>query len=107
MIVAEGAIDDQLKPITAKYVLDVLVSKLGLDTRITTLGHLQRGGTACAHDRMLATLQGCEAVDAILDSTPDTPSPVITINENKIMRKPLMEAVQQVSRWLFRGASSS
>jgi 6-phosphofructokinase 1 len=66
---------------------------LCLDTRITTLGHVQRGGTGCAYDRMLATLQGVEAVKAVLEATPETPTPFIAINENKIMRKPLMQAV--------------
>ena len=65
-----------------------------LDTRVTTLGHVQRGGTPCAYDRMLGTLQGCEAVNAVLESTPDTPSPVIAIIENKIVRQPLVEAVK-------------
>lgn len=37
---------------------------------------------------------GVEAVQAVLDSTPETPSPMIGINENRISRKPLMEAVQ-------------
>lgn len=45
---------------------------------------------------MLATLQGVEAVEAVLESTPDTPSPMIAINENKITRKPLMDAVKLV-----------
>lgn len=71
--------------------------KLGLDTRITTLGHVQRGGTPCAFDRMLSTLQGVEAVEAILEMTPETVSCVITMNENKIGRKPLKEAVRLVS----------
>lgn len=75
-------------------VKDLLSNDLGLDTRVTTLGHVQRGGTACAYDRMLATLQGVEAVKAVLDATPDTPSPVICIVENKIVRKPLLEAVR-------------
>ena len=74
----------------------ILVERLKLDTRITCLGHVQRGGTAVAYDRMLATLQGVEAVRAVLDSTPDTPSPMIAITENKIIRKPLMEAVKLV-----------
>lgn len=76
-------------------VKDLLADKdgLGLDTRITTLGHVQRGGTAVAYDRMLATLQGVEAVKAVLEATPDTKTCVIAINENKIVRKPLMEAV--------------
>lgn len=73
---------------------DLLTNKLGLDTRITTLGHVQRGGNACAYDRMLSTLQGVEAVEAVLDATPETPTPVICIIENKIVRKPLMDAVK-------------
>lgn len=81
-------------------VKDLLADKngLGLDTRITTLGHVQRGGTAVAYDRMLATLQGVEAVKAVLEATPDTPTWVITINENKIVRKPLMAAVQDTKK---------
>jgi 6-phosphofructokinase 1 len=93
VIVAEGAIAADLTPITSKDVLKVLVDRLGLDTRITTLGHVQRGGTAVAWDRMLATLQGVEAVKAVLESTPETPSPMIGIMENKICRRPLVEAV--------------
>jgi 6-phosphofructokinase 1 len=74
---------------------DLLADKngLALDTRITTLGHVQRGGSACAYDRYLATLQGVEAVNAVLEATPDTPTPFIAINENKITRKPLVQAV--------------
>lgn len=94
VIVAEGAHDRQLRSITPNMVKDLLSVRLSLDTRITTLGHVQRGGTACAYDRMLATLQGVEAVKAVLTSTPDTPSPVICIDENKIVRKPLVEAVR-------------
>lgn len=74
---------------------DLLADKdgLALDTRITTLGHVQRGGTAVAYDRMLATLQGVEAVKAVLEATPETKTCFIAITENKIVRKPLMEAV--------------
>lgn len=74
---------------------DLLADKkgLGLDTRITTLGHVQRGGTACAFDRYLSTLQGVEAVNAVLEATPETPTYFIAINENKITRKPLVQAV--------------
>jgi 6-phosphofructokinase 1 len=74
---------------------DLLADKngLALDTRITTLGHVQRGGVACAYDRYLATLQGVEAVKAVLEATPETPTPFIAITENKICRKPLVQAV--------------
>ncbi|OWB82302.1 hypothetical protein B5S33_g926 [[Candida] boidinii] len=93
VIVAEGALDDQLNPITSEQVKDCLV-EIGLDTRITTLGHVQRGGTASAFDRLLATLQGVEAVKAVLESTPETPSPMIGISENKIVRRELVKAVE-------------
>ncbi|GAA5976575.1 hypothetical protein JCM11641_001344 [Rhodosporidiobolus odoratus] len=101
VIVAEGAHDIELNPITPNEIKDVLTERLGLDTRVTTLGHTQRGGNPVAYDRILATLQGAEAVEAVLSSTPDSPSPVIGIAENKITRQPLMEAVaktQQVAK---------
>ncbi|KAJ8072531.1 6-phosphofructokinase, alpha subunit [Marasmius tenuissimus] len=93
VIIAEGAHDRNLKPIKADYVKDVLTDRLGLDTRVTTLGHTQRGGSPCAFDRILPTLQGLEAVNALMEATPDTPSYMIGIQENKITRVPLVEAV--------------
>ncbi|KAF9352378.1 6-phosphofructokinase, alpha subunit [Mortierella sp. NVP85] len=93
VIVCEGAIDSNLNPITAKDLMDLLTDRLHLDTRMTILGHVQRGGTPCAFDRNLATMQGVEAVEAVLASTPDVPSPMIAMNENKIARIDLMKAV--------------
>ncbi|KDN45655.1 hypothetical protein RSAG8_04739, partial [Rhizoctonia solani AG-8 WAC10335] len=95
VIIAEGAHDRDLNPIKPEYVKDILTEKLGLDTRVTTLGHTQRGGTPCAFDRILPTLQGVEAVNALLEATPETPSYMIGISENQITRQPLMEAVEQ------------
>ncbi len=37
------------------------------ETRVTTLGHIQRGGTPSCNDRVLASLLGCEAVKALMD----------------------------------------
>jgi len=71
----------------------VLSDTLKLDTRVTTLGHVQRGGPACAYDRWLSSIQGANAVHAVLEATPDTPSPMIAIVENKIVRTPLVDAV--------------
>ncbi|KAF7327704.1 ATP-dependent 6-phosphofructokinase [Mycena kentingensis (nom. inval.)] len=93
VIVAEGAHDINLNPIRAEYVKDILTDRLGLDTRVTTLGHTQRGGRPCAMDRILPTLQGMKAVEAVLSATPETPSYMIGIQENKITMVPLMEAV--------------
>ncbi|CAO3609714.1 unnamed protein product [Cunninghamella blakesleeana] len=94
IIVAEGAIDNALNPIKPDYIKDILVDRLGLDTRVTTLGHTQRGGSPVAYDRILATIQGVEAVDAVLRSTPDKPSPLIGLSDNEVTCKPLMKAVE-------------
>ncbi|PKY02377.1 6-phosphofructokinase alpha subunit [Aspergillus campestris IBT 28561] len=98
VIMAEGAHDRQLNKISSSTIKDILTQRLGLDTRVTVLGHTQRGGPACAYDRWLSTLQGVEAVRAVLDIKPGMPSPVITIRENKIMRTPLIEAVDMTKR---------
>lgn len=99
VIVAEGARDKDGNKISPEEIRDLLADKteggLGLDTRITTLGHVQRGGTAVAYDRMLATLQGVEAVKTVIEATPETETCFVAINETKIVRKPLMQAVQE------------
>lgn len=53
VIVCEGAIDRNLNPIKPEAVKKVLEERLKLDTRVTTLGHVQRGGIPCAMDRLL------------------------------------------------------
>jgi 6-phosphofructokinase 1 len=53
IIIAEGAIDRNLKPILASYVQNLISTQLGVDSRVTTLGHVQRGGTPAAFDRFL------------------------------------------------------
>jgi 6-phosphofructokinase len=97
VIVCEGAIDADLKRIKPDYIKQVIETNLGLDTRVTTLGHVQRGGTPCALDRVLGTLQGVEAVEAIIKSTPDTPPPMIGISQNALTQVPLMEAVKMTN----------
>ncbi|OQV04050.1 hypothetical protein CLAIMM_08999 [Cladophialophora immunda] len=94
VIISEGAQDVELNRITADQVVQALTEKLDLDTRKTVLGHIQRGGMPSYYDRWLATLQGVEAVKALLEATPDTPSPVVTVRENKILRSDLQECVR-------------
>lgn len=96
VIIAEGAHDKYSNKISPDMIKELLADPKGLhlDTRITTLGHVQRGGTAVAYDRMLATLQGVEAVKAVLEATPETETCFIAITENKIVRRPLMKAVE-------------
>uniref|UniRef100_A0A8C5U502 Phosphofructokinase, platelet n=1 Tax=Malurus cyaneus samueli TaxID=2593467 RepID=A0A8C5U502_9PASS len=94
IIVAEGAIDSHNKPITSEKVKDLVVQRLGFDTRVTILGHVQRGGTPSAFDRILASRMGVEAVLALLEATPDTPACVVSLSGNQAVRLPLMECVQ-------------
>ncbi|XP_075406247.1 ATP-dependent 6-phosphofructokinase, platelet type [Tenrec ecaudatus] len=94
IIVAEGAIDYQNKPITSEKIKDLVVKQLGLDTRVTILGHVQRGGTPSAFDRILASRLGVEAVIALLEATPETPACVVSLSGNHALRLPLVECVQ-------------
>eukprot|EP00069_Balaena_mysticetus_P012771 bmy_21839T0 len=145
IIIAEGAIDRNGKPISSRYVKDIIphprgpvqppnsvpvtgsspcrppidrgahclsstrfiteqlwgdsfvplvVQRLGFDTRVTVLGHVQRGGTPSAFDRVLSSKMGMEAVMALLETTPDTPACVVSLSGNQSVRLPLMECVQ-------------
>ncbi|XP_054621563.1 ATP-dependent 6-phosphofructokinase, platelet type isoform X4 [Dunckerocampus dactyliophorus] len=94
IIVAEGAIDRSNKLITTDSIKDLVVKCLGFDTRVTILGHVQRGGTPSAFDRILASRMGVEAVLALLETTANTPACVVSLCGNQSVRLPLMECVQ-------------
>uniref|UniRef100_A0A8C0VMU4 6-phosphofructokinase type A n=1 Tax=Cyanistes caeruleus TaxID=156563 RepID=A0A8C0VMU4_CYACU len=95
IIVAEGAIDNGDGGTRGNNPFSPLVVKrLGYDTRVTILGHVQRGGTPSAFDRILASRMGVEAVMALLEGTPDTPACVVSLSGNQAVRLPLMECVQ-------------
>uniref|UniRef100_A0A8C0HQ43 6-phosphofructokinase type A n=1 Tax=Buteo japonicus TaxID=224669 RepID=A0A8C0HQ43_9AVES len=94
IIVAEGAIDKHGKAITSDDIKNLVVKRLGYDTRVTILGHVQRGGTPSAFDRILGSRMGVEAVMALLEGTPDTPACVVSLSGNQAVRLPLMECVQ-------------
>uniref|UniRef100_A0A8D3DR37 ATP-dependent 6-phosphofructokinase n=1 Tax=Scophthalmus maximus TaxID=52904 RepID=A0A8D3DR37_SCOMX len=94
IIVAEGAMSRDDKPITSDLIKKLVTDRLGFDTRTTVLGHVQRGGTPSAFDRILGSRMGVEAVMALLEATPDTPACVVSLSGNQAVRLPLMECVQ-------------
>lgn len=94
IIVAEGAQDRHGNPITAQYVKEVLEQRLGEDTRVTSLGHVQRGGAPSAFDRYLSTVLGYAAVEQVVTS-PGGEAQLIGIREHQIISSPLMECVDQ------------
>jgi len=61
VVVAEG--DESGGAFTTANMIKTLT---GLDYRVTILGHIQRGGTPTAFDRLLATRLGAAAVEALL-----------------------------------------
>jgi len=95
VVIAEGAHDRAGQPISADYVRQVLEERLGEDTRVTILGHVQRGGTPSAFDRWMSTLLGYAAVEEVLAATPDSEPQLIGIRYNRIQRAPLMQCVEQ------------
>ena len=46
---------------------DEIEKRTGKEARTTVLGHIQRGGTPTAFDRVLATRFGLHAIDAVHD----------------------------------------
>ncbi|MCM1369551.1 MAG: 6-phosphofructokinase [Candidatus Amulumruptor caecigallinarius] len=63
----------------------------GYDVRVTILGHLQRGGSPTAHDRILASRMGSAAVDALLD---DQRNVMIGIKNDEIVYVPFTKAIK-------------
>ena len=97
VIVAEGARDRHGNPITAQHVKEVLETKLGDDVRVTSLGHVQRGGAPSAFDRYLSTVLGYAAVEHVVTSPGGEPQ-LIGIRGHQITSSPLMECVEQTHR---------
>jgi 6-phosphofructokinase 1 len=95
VVVAEGAQDRHGNPITAQHVKEVLEDRLGEDTRVTILGHVQRGGAPSAFDRYLSTVLGHAAVELALNAAPDSEPRLVGIRENQVIDSPLMECVRK------------
>jgi ATP-dependent phosphofructokinase / diphosphate-dependent phosphofructokinase len=79
-IVAEAVKTEDGQPLTKKYhgnqsryggighyLADKLSEMTGAETRVTVLGHVQRGGQSSSHDRLLASAFGVHAVDLIAE----------------------------------------
>lgn len=61
------------------------------DSRITILGHLQRGGRPSALDRILASRLGAAAIDALLDEQRNV---MIGIDDDKVVYVPFTKAIK-------------
>ena len=63
----------------------------GYDARVSILGHLQRGGSPTAHDRIIASRMGAAAVDALLE---DQRKVMIGIVRDEIVYVPFTRAIK-------------
>lgn len=63
----------------------------GYDVRVSILGHLQRGGSPTAHDRIIASRMGAAAIDALLD---DQRNVMIGLENDRIVYVPISKAVK-------------
>jgi 6-phosphofructokinase 1 len=61
------------------------------DVKVTVLGHIQRGGSPTAYDRVTASHMGAAAVDALLD---DQKSVMIGIVNNQIVHVPFNKTIK-------------
>lgn len=64
--------------------------RTGYETRVTILGHVQRGGSPTAFDRVLSSRFGIAAIDAVHDGAFGE---MVALQSNKIVRVPLAEAI--------------
>lgn len=83
IVVAEGAM-------SGYDVANYIKLKLGISTRVTVIGHLQRGGSPTAFDRNLASKFGFHAINTLLEGRT---SRVIGIDGNRVFDMDIDEAL--------------
>ena len=90
---------------STQEVADRVQEQTGMDTRVTILGHIQRGGAPSARDRILATRMGNHAVLTLLAGKDKRIVAVqhgeiidLDIEEALAMKKPLNEELYQAEQ---------
>jgi 6-phosphofructokinase 1 len=82
---AKGAVGERLA--------EAIAGRLGIEARAAVLGHVQRGGTPVAFDRVLATRYGTRAADVVAEGGFGR---MVAILGNHITDVPLSEAVSEL-----------
>ncbi len=67
-----------------------IAERTGFDSRVTVLGHVQRGGTPTAYDRVLCSRFGVAAIDAVHDHASGM---MVALQADRIVRVPLADVV--------------
>ena len=71
---------------------EILRDKIDADVRVSVLGHIQRGGTPTASDRVLASRLGAHAVELLLQGKAGR---AVGIMENKIVDNAFSDIIDQ------------
>ncbi len=74
-------------------VAEEVEARTGFESRVTILGHIQRGGTPSAFDRVLATRFGTAAVDAVHDGAWRQ---MVALHGARVERVPIADAVAKL-----------
>ncbi len=85
----------RLGGIGQKVAEDVSSRLTDIETRVTVLGHLQRGGGPTPYDRILATRYGVAAVEAFMDGKYGT---MVSLQGNNITTVDLQEAIKEIRK---------
>ena len=91
IIAAEGACDINNHKLDAAQIKDEL-KKRGVDSRITILGHVQRGGVPSAYDRLISTLFGAECIKMLTADKQE--SQIAVLQRNRVGSTGLTAAVE-------------
>src|SRR5690349_3059541 len=75
------------------WLAEEIAQKTGKESRAVVLGHVQRGGTPTAYDRVLATRFGLNAVDAVADGDFGV---MVALKGTDIVRVKLSEATAEL-----------
>jgi 6-phosphofructokinase 1 len=94
VVVAEGARHPDGLLIESNDVRKILAERLGIEVRLTVLGHVQRGGAPTAFDRVLSTRLGVAAVDLLVDERDTIHRHMVGIRKNRVVATPLIEVVE-------------
>src|SRR5919202_1275529 len=77
----------------SNVIAEEIERRTGFETRVTILGHVQRGGTPTAYDRVLATRFGIEAIDAVHEGDFGQ---MVALRGPDIVRVPIADAVKEL-----------
>jgi phosphofructokinase-like protein len=98
-VVASRMVKDPNDPVRLGGISTVIGSRIedlmGIETRFTILGHIQRGGSPTAFDRILATRFGYHAVEAVLEGKFGY---MVGLKGQNIHTTPIREAIREPRR---------